>query len=94
MIDIVLELLEAGAGKLIDFCASLVPSGLPEKRRKVLRRVFAVVAFVMLALLATGIVLAVDSEKTRTAGIVLIAVSGAYFLICLIVDIVKTVRMK
>lgn len=94
MIDIVLELLEVGAGKLIDFCASLVPSGLPEKKRKVLRWVFAVVAFVMLALLATGIVLAVDSEKTRTAGIVLIAVSGAYFLICLIVDIVKTVRMK
>ena len=92
MAELFMDFLEVLGAKIIDFCAALVPDKLPEKNKKTLRVIFAIIAAVMLAVFVVGIVLLVHSEQTKIAGIVLVAVSASFFAACLIKDVINTVR--
>ena len=92
MAELIMDFLEVCGARIIDFCAALVPDKLPQKKKKTLRVVFAIIAAVMLAVFVVGIVLLIHSEQTIIAGIVLVAVSASFFVACLVKDVTNTVR--
>ncbi len=94
MVELLIDLFDAFGAKLIDFCAAFVPDGMSERKQKTLRVVFTLIALTMAIAFIAGVGLIIHSQKTRTAGIVLLAVSTIYFIACLVKDVIITFRKK
>ena len=94
MVEFLIDIFEVFGAKLIDFCAAFVPDGMSERKQKTLRVVFTLIALTMAIAFIVGVGLIIHSQKTRTAGIVLLAVSTVYFIACLVKDIIIILKKE
>ncbi len=94
MVEFLIDMFEVFGAKVIDFCSAFVPDGMPERKQKVLRVIFTLIATAMALAFIAGVGLILHSEKTRTVGVILLSVSVLYFAACIVKDVITTMKKK
>ena len=92
MVEFLIDMFEMFGAKIIDFCAAFVPAGMSERKQKTLRIIFTLIALAMAIAFIAGVGLIIHSQKTRSAGIILLSISVLYFIACLVKDVIITFR--